>query len=822
MIEKKSLLILPVLAALAILIFSGCSRTIGLLVGPSATPSATPSPTLTPTPAPTLTPTVTPTLPPTPTPIPQVQIASADRALFNGDWDTAIQEYQSVLKNAGADGVEATSSLTTAALLGLGHTYYQAGSYSLALNVLRDLIDKFPDAPQRAPAFFFMGEAYNALTRYSEAADAYQSYLALRPGVIDSYVFELRGDAEFNDNNFAGALADYKAALQNQRASQAIPLQIKLARTTSITGDYATAQIMYQDIYDRAPDDYTKAQVDYLRGQAYAANNELEQASNAYLDAVQNYPLAYDSYLSLVALVEQGYPVNELDRGLVDYFAGQYQVALAAFDRYLQSDPVEPATAIYYKGLALADLGNYEAAISQWDVIIQSYNSSDFWDNAWEMKAYYQWSQLDKYDIATQTLTDFVSMAPNDPRAAEFLFDAARVAERANNLDTAALLWNRVGLEYPSSNYAFRSLFLAGVSQYRMAEYPKAQAAFERLLGTATNITDKSQALFWMAKSQEASGDKIDAKATWEQTVATDPTGYYSERARDILAGKAPLTPPDLYELNVDKTAERAEAETWLRKTFVIPAEVDLSGAGPLANDPRLIRGTELWHLGLESQARDEFENLRTAVADDSISTYCLANYLADLGVYRSAIMAARQVLTLAGMDDAATLNAPIYFNHLRFGIYFSDLVIPTAQAYNFNPLLLFSVIRQESMFESFSNSSAAARGLMQIIPTTGQSIADRAGWPPNYTADDLYRPKVSITFGADYLDTQRHYLNDDLYAALAAYNGGPGNASEWQGLANGDPDLFVEIVRFDETRRYLTNIYEIFSIYRQLYSLAQ
>ena len=106
----------------------------------------------------------------------------------------------------------------------------------------------------------------------------------------------------------------------------------------------------------------------------------------------------------------------------------------------------------------------------------------------------------------------------------------------------------------------------------------------------------------------------------------------------------------------------------------------------------------------------------------------------------------------------------------------------------------------------------------MQIIPSTGASIAAQAGWPENYTADELYRPKVSITFGADYLSDQRDYFDGDLYVALAAYNGGPGNAAIWKELAGDDPDIFLEVIRFDETRRYIRGVYELFSIYRSLY----
>ena len=167
-------------------------------------------------------------------------------------------------------------------------------------------------------------------------------------------------------------------------------------------------------------------------------------------------------------------------------------------------------------------------------------------------------------------------------------------------------------------------------------------------------------------------------------------------------------------------------------------------------------------------------------------------------------------------------MMAPPYFSHLRYGLYYSDLVIPNAQANDFDPLFIFSVIRQESFFEGFVNSTVGARGLMQIIPETGEQITYELTWPRNYTDKDLYRPDVSIRFGTHYLATNRNFLNGDLYATLAAYNGGPGNASAWKELAGDDPDLYLETVRFEETRNYIRNIYEIFVIYKRLYSLAE
>jgi soluble lytic murein transglycosylase len=267
---------------------------------------------------------------------------------------------------------------------------------------------------------------------------------------------------------------------------------------------------------------------------------------------------------------------------------------------------------------------------------------------------------------------------------------------------------------------------------------------------------------------------------------------------------------------------EKAQAQEWIKETFSIPPETNLDSLGMLADDPRIIRGTELWELGLFNKAREEFEELRNEVNFDPISSYRLANYYRDLGLYRPAIFAARQVLNAAGMDDAQTMNAPAYLNHIRFGTYYSELVTQASQEYDLHPLLLFSVIRQESLFEGFVRSTAGARGLMQIIPSTGAERADKEGWPPDYSDDDLYRPIVSIKLGSAYLSFLLTYFEGDIYAALAAYNAGPGNAAIWLEEAGGDPDLFLEIIRFSETQTYLKKISEIFAIYRRIYTRSQ
>ncbi|MBN1486390.1 MAG: transglycosylase SLT domain-containing protein, partial [Anaerolineae bacterium] len=114
--------------------------------------------------------------------------------------------------------------------------------------------------------------------------------------------------------------------------------------------------------------------------------------------------------------------------------------------------------------------------------------------------------------------------------------------------------------------------------------------------------------------------------------------------------------------------------------------------------------------------------------------------------------------------------------------------------------------------------SYAAAQGLMQVIPPTGAEIFQALGWPPDYETPDLYRPMVSVRYGTWYLAKQRDRFDGDLYAAMAGYNGGPGNAARWREAAQEDIDLFVELITFNETRTYVERITEHFAHYRWLY----
>ena len=772
---------------------------------PTITPTATAGPTPTSTPPPTST--------ALPTPVPLVRIDSGDEALFFGDYDKAREEYLAAFNTTTDRAIQA------AALWGLGRTELADNRYQLSVETLTTLTDEYPESTYSARAYFLLGQAYTGLGQYRQSADAYDEYVNRVPGVLDAYVQDYRGDALYAAGDYTNAINAYEASLNASRLDDGLDQRIKIAQSRFDFGDYAGALAGYDQVFEITTNDYIRAQMDYLAGNAHKTLGQTDEANARYLHTVENYPLSYYSYLALIELVDADIAVDDLDRALVDYFAEQYDVALAAFDRYIEANPANDGTAYFYRALTLREMQRTESAVEELDNFIKSYPMHPRWEEAWQEKAFLEWVVLGDYAAGAKTLLEFVSTVPTSPSAPDFLMNAARVTERDGRLEEASQIWERVAIEYSASEQVPEALFLAGIARYRLTDYTGALALFQRDLIFSSQGEDLARAYLWIGKTQEVLGDRTSAEQSWQQAQLADPTGYYSLRARDILLGTAPFESSASINLEPDMAKERKDSEVWMRLTFNLPQETDLSGPGTLAQDARFVRGTELWELGMYEEARTEFESLRESVSTNPENSFRLANHLFDVGLYRTAIFAAREVLTLAGLESqSSSLTAPSYFNYVRYGLYYHDLILAEEERYNHDPLFMFSVIRQESLFEGFVRSNAGARGLMQVVPSTGAQIASDLGWPRMYDDDDLYRPNVSVRFGSYYLNKNRDLLGGSIYGSLAAYNAGPGNALVWDELAGDDPDLFLEIVRFQETRNYIRFIYEIFDTYRTIY----
>jgi soluble lytic murein transglycosylase len=557
-------------------------------------------------------------------------------------------------------------------------------------------------------------------------------------------------------------------------------------------------------------------------GEALMRLGRTEEAYARYLDAVGNFPQYSDAYLALVELVDAGVPVSEMDRGLVDYFAGQYSLALAAFNRFEVLNPEERRGELhYYRGLTLRALAEYELAIQEWDRLIAEYPEDELAPEAWDEQVTTLWAYMDQYAQAVDLSELFAQVHPDDPRSAIFLFDAGRIAERDGALERAAQLFRSAASNYPDAQNAFRSQFLAGVTLYRLGQMDRAQTAFLAAIEVARDGSDRAAAQLWVGKTRQELGNHDAAQQAYRAASVEDPNGYYGLRARERLLGEAPFRTEGqpIFPTADELEAAREAAIVLLQSRFPLGEGQSLAGLeASLEAEPAFKRADFFWSLGRYAEAKAEFEKLRSDLGTDAQRVFLLMEAMLERGFYQPAIYAALDLIELSGYSSSTAFEAPIYFNYVRFGPYFGDLILSAAENRNLDGLFVLSLVRQESLFESFATSYASAQGLMQIIPSTAVEIVAREGWPPDFTEDDLHRPIVSIRLGVRYLADQRDFFDGDLYAALAAYNAGPGNSLAWQNLSGDDQDLFLEVIRLEQPRDYIRVIYWAYSHYDRLY----
>ena len=141
------------------------------------------------------------------------------------------------------------------------------------------------------------------------------------------------------------------------------------------------------------------------------------------------------------------------------------------------------------------------------------------------------------------------------------------------------------------------------------------------------------------------------------------------------------------------------------------------------------------------------------------------------------------------------------------------DIIRQQAAEKSLDPALIAAVINAESGFDPHARSSAGARGLMQVTPSTAQAIADESGGVA-FQVDDLDDPQINIAYGAYHLRELLDVYDGNEIAALAAYNAGSGNVDEWGGASIG-----IDDIRFPETRAYVEDVLDKRGEYRRSYA---
>ncbi len=771
----------------------------------NSTASLDPAPTPTPFSPPTPTATAEPTEIPTP-------VFSSDpykdgmTARRNGDYARAAAAFALVLNSKPAP------DLASEAQFRLGEAYWLKNDYAKAIATLSSYLQSNPKGTHAPETNYFLADSYRATKDYANALASYRVYRdqsATLVGDTDATIADVMvvmGDS-------ANAIAQYDRALEDKLLATATRINI-LQRAADVyqgRGQPALAAARYDAALDVARDARTRADLLQRTGEAYAAANQLDRAIQRWNSAVAQYPEQPGAYQSLVDLVNRGAAVDDFQRGLVDYYAGMYDPAIAAFQRELKDDSSRAADAHYFIASSYSRKSALSQAITEYDIIIKSFPKSSRVDDAYLGKGS-ALGILGRVDEAVTHYKRFATSFPEDANADDALWRAAQLLDRVKRYDDASDVYVLLQTKYPSRDHASESLFLAGFDDYRNKDYKSATTRWQALVKDYPQSIQLARTLFWLGKAAQVRAQNDAAKNYWTQ-AANATKNYYAWRAGDILAPKNKNDPRryDLARYSMDNAKDQADFEKWLAGWSKSDREVARSLDAATRDDLRFRRGSELLRLARTVEARVEFASLIASKQEDPRALYALALYTRDNNLFSLAIDCADRIAKLA--TSAGAPDPPRFLLMLRYPTYYADLVVAEAKTNQIDPLLYLALIKHESSFNTWATAEAGERGLGQVIPPTARGIASSLG-VKNFVLDTLFLPVVGIHFGLWFFAQNLKQFDDPIYA-LAAYNAGGGRAKNWQ---KPDIDLAVEEIDIASTNLYVRLIYGHWRQYQEIY----
>jgi len=727
----------------------------------------------------------------------------------NGFYEEAIHILQALTRDA-HKGDEAIKALAEA--------YEFLADWPNAAHCWRLYMVRSPSSDERTNAVFRYANALQETGQVASAAAMYRLFLRLRPDTHALAEALVRmGDCYAAAGVWREAADAYARALPELAPSaKRTDIILSLADALVLSGNKHEAVELFAREEDGVPDsDRPRYLYRWAVTQQVAAQ---EQEALRHLDQVfRDYPRSPYAHQSLVQLLRAGQQVDDYWRGLVDYYAGAYGPAIAAFERHIRDDPAQHrGSAHYYAGLSHRALGNYENAIREFDVLIQTHPGDAYIPKAFLAKA----ATLSKLGDDAGAITTYLQLAeafPNEELATDGLMLCAETLERLGRLDEASNVYARVYLDRPASQQAPEAALRAGLIEFRQAAWSEAEQLF-RVAQSLEKGTCK-RCLYWIGRAMLARGAREEASAILQTVAASMPSDYYSYRAAALTGHDVSLWQRANKNLHLEANeTEKAEADNWVKRFDDLGTWQAGTLPTTLTNASLFQAAQELLALGLRHESIEALLSLRQKLKHDIVADYALALWARDHELYRVSIVCASDIIS---SQADAKRSVPPFIWQLAYPTYYSDLVLEEASRLELDPLLFFALIRQESLFDPVIGSWAGAQGLAQIMPATGNWVADQLG-EADFVERDLLRPHVSVRYGLWYLWQQYQYFRSDLFASLTAYNAGPGNVMRWLASADADPDLFYEAIAFDETKRYLDTILPNYYHYIRLYASGQ
>ncbi len=430
-----------------------------------------------------------------------------------------------------------------------------------------------------------------------------------------------------------------------------------------------------------------------------------------------------------------------------------------------------------------------KAAKNYYRQLITSYPDDNF--TGWGLRRF---ATLVDNKTGLQYLDQAIAKFPK--HAPQALIAKAEILDKLNSPVSAQKAREQVLTQYSSSDAAAEYRWSVASKKAKAGNFLQAWQWSQPIVVNNSRHSLAPKAAFWIGKWAKKLGHAQDAEQAFKTTLANFPHSYYAWRSAIALG----------WDVG-DFTSVRHKQPKIVTSSVLNPP-----------GGSQVFR--ELYKAGLSGEAWGQFQ---LEISDqDELS---LADQFTQ-GVMRISqgknLRGINQLYALGNLDDPENSqqitdlkNTPEYWQSL-YPFPFEENILKFSRDRNLNPLLVTSLIRQESRFEPQIKSSAGALGLMQVIPPTAKSVAQQLGLR-DYS---LTNPKDNIKIGTFYLDYTHKKYNNNSMLAVASYNAGPNAVARWvnrYGLA--DEDEFVEKIPYAETKGYVEKVFENYWNYLQVYN---
>ena len=424
-------------------------------------------------------------------------------------------------------------------------------------------------------------------------------------------------------------------------------------------------------------------------------------------------------------------------------------------------------------------LGRYDDAAKQFDRVREpaSLAASAAYQRA---RAFVRDGQVSAGRTALRAIGRRFPAESNSAGMALFLLGDLATDERR---DAAARdAFRAVVTRHPGAAIAPAAAFRAAIIAYVAGDARAAATELDQLRRVFPRSAEVSAARYWAGRAWADAGDTAAARARWREAATADRTGYYGSLANRRL-GISPWVP--------------AAA----RDSFLAVPEVERA----------LDRAERLAALGLGREAEWERDFLMQPGDTSAERLLAVAN------AFRQRDMASRGMrLTWRALANGAAPDARTY--RLLYPVVHQEPLDVEARAHGVDPAFAAALIRQESNFTPTATSPAGARGLMQLMPQVGRTVArglDFPVWDPVL----LYEADVNVQLGMAHLAELMERYDAPVHI-LAAYNAGASRVERWKEKRGADdPEIFAERIPYSETRDYVRIIHRNQEFYRALYA---